>query len=301
MASGPNPKSAVMIATVGCVAFWTAFRVLRQRVIDALAKVGVTAVPPIDFYDALVETGKNVIDAANLRQRKCPIKPDSLSRTGVGVEFYQTFKGDKQNQREFLFSLGVDDKNTVFVIQVGVNPALQAFFANPQVDAILNTLYQKHLEYMPSRDVTDALVGLIASQKGIPMKQTGGVYFVPDCAISAVDSVFHDLNAAGCRCTLLKQDLRNNPELVKQVLEATNDSLVEECQKMNDVMQDIIDNDKAPRANGMATRMQQLGEFARLAEYYEEQFGTNLQAARSALSKSFELIAELQIRKSAGK
>ncbi len=86
MASGPNPKSAVMIATVGCVAFWTAFRVLRQRVIDALAKVGVTAVPPIDFYDALVETGKNVIDAANLRQRKCPIKPDSLSRTGVGVE-----------------------------------------------------------------------------------------------------------------------------------------------------------------------------------------------------------------------
>lgn len=296
-----TPQSAVMIATTGCVAFWTAFRVLRAKVLAALAKVGETNAPPIDYFDALVETGKNVIDAANIRQRKCPVKHDSLSRTGVGVEFFQTFKGDKQNQREFLFSLGVDDTNTVFVISVGVNPSLAAFFANPQVDSILNTLYQKHLQYMPSRDVTDALVGLISRNKGIPMKQTGGVYFVPDCAVATVDYVFHELNAAGCRCTLLTQDLRNNTELVKQVLDATNDTLVEECTKMNEVMQDILDNDKAPRANGMQTRMQQLAEFAKLCEYYEQQFGTNLQASREALSKSCELLAELQIRKSAGK
>jgi len=294
------PLTGVMIATVGCVALWTAHRVLRTKVIAAMGKVGDTNIPAIDYFDALVETGKNVVDAAAIVMRKCPVKHDSLSRTGVGVEFYQLHKGDKQNQREFLFSLGVDDTNTVFVIKVGVHPSLAAFFANPQVDTILNQLYQRHLAYMPSRDVTDALVGLIGRNKGIPLKDNGGAYFVPDCAVSAVDSVFADLNSAGCTCVLLVQDLRNNPNLCKQVLEATNDNLVAECEKMNEVMQDIIDNGKAPRQNGMDTRMKQLAQFGELCEYYEQQFGTNLVAARAALSKSCELLAELQIRKSQG-
>lgn len=295
------PKSAVMIATVGCVALWTAHRVLRQTVLNSLKSVGEENIPPIDHFDALVETGKNVVEAANIKQRKAPVKHDSLSRTGVGVEFYQTHKGDKQNEREFLFSLGVDETNTVFVVKVGVHPNLAAFFANPQVDTILNQLYQRHLSYMPSRDVTDALIGLIGRNKGIPLKERGGAYFVPECAVGAVDKVFADLNSAGCTCVLLTQDLRNNPQLVKQVLEATNDTLVTECESMNEVMQDIIDNDKAPRKNGMDTRMKQLAQFAELANYYETQFGTNLQAARAALTKSCELLAELQIRKSQGK
>lgn len=296
-----SPKTAVMLAKVGCVGYWKARRVLRQRVLDALKPFGGGTVPPIDHYDALVETGKAVVTACSLSQRKCPVKPDSLSRTGVGVEFYQTFKGDRQNQREFLFSLAVDDKNTVFVLNVGVHPNVQKFFSDPQANAVLNQMYQSHLQYMPSRDVTDALVSLITSNKGVPLKDNGGVYFVPEDAVPTVDAVFHDMNRAGCRCTLLKQDLRNNPELCKQVLEATNENLVEECGKMNEVMQDILDNGKSPRANGMATRMQQLAQFAELAAYYEQQFGVNLQAAREALSKSYELIAELQIRKSAGK
>lgn len=292
------PVSAKMIATVGCVAFWTAYRVLRQTVVDALKAVGEDTVPPIDHFDALVETGKNIVDAANLRQRKCPVKHDSLSRSGVGVEFYQTFKGEKQNQREFLFSLAVDDTNTVFVVQVGLHPALASFFNNPQCDSIINTLYQQHLQYMPSRDVTDALVGLVNRSRGVPMKDTGGVYFIPECSITKVDSVFTELNRAGCRCTLLTQDLQNNPELVKQVLEATNDKLVEECSKMTEVMEDILSNDKNPRVNGMKTRMKQLAQFADLCSYYETQFGNNLDASRDAMGKAYELLAELQLRKS---
>lgn len=295
------PKTAVTIATTGWFAFWTAYRVPRQTVIDSLKAVGEETVPPIDHYDALVETGKNIKDAANLTQRKCPIKADSLSRTGVGVEFFQLFKGEKENQREFLFSLGVDDKNRVFVIKVGVNPALAPFFSDPNCEAVINGLYQRHLAYMPSRDVTDALVGLVARNKGIPMKENGGVYFIPDSAIDKVDPVFHDLNAAGCRCTLAKLDLQNNPDLVKQVLEATNDKLVSECEAMTEVMEDILSNDKKPRVNGMQSRMQQLAQFADLCEYYERQFGANLDASRQALGRSYELLAELQIRKNASK
>lgn len=301
MATVTNPKTAKMLATTGAVAFWTAYRIPRSTVIASMAKVGATQVPPIDHYDALVETGKNIVDAANLRQRKCPIKADSLSRSGVGVEFYQTFKGDKTNQRESLFSLVVDkngdndDVGTVRVVSVGTNPSLQAFFGKPKT--VVQTLYEKHLQYMPSRDVTDALVGLVSRSKGVPMKDTGGVYFVPDVSITTVDTVFHALNAAGCRCTLLIQDLENNTELVKQVLDATNDKLLKEIGDMTDAMQDILDNDKLPRGNGMATRKKQLAQFAELAAYYEQQFGANLTAARDAMTTAHELLAELELRK----
>jgi hypothetical protein len=303
MATVERPKTAKALADTGAVAFWTAYRVLRSTVIAAMAKVGATQVPPVDHYDALVETGKNIVDAANLRQRKCPIKADSLSRSGVGVEFYQTIKGDKQNQRESLFSLAVDKAGendqvgTVRVVAVGVNPSLAAFFAKPNVQQVIQALYEKHLQYMPSRDVTDALVGLVNRSKGVPMKDTGGVYFVPDVSISTVDTVFHALNAAGCRCTLLIQDLENNTELVKQVLDATNDKLLREIGDMNDAMQDILDNDKLPRGNGMATRKKQLAQFAELAAYYEQQFGANLDAAREGMAKAHELLAELELRK----
>jgi len=297
------PMTAKMLATTGSVAFWTAYRVLRTTVIAALAKVGESQVPPVDHYDALVETGKNIVDAANLRQRKCPIKSDSLSRSGVGVEFYQTFKGDKQNQRESLFSLVVDKNGdndavgTVRIVATGTNPSLQSFFAKPNVQTVLQTLYEKHLQYMPSRDVTDALVGLVNRSKGVPMKDTGGVYFIPDVSIAKVDTVFHALNAAGCRCTLLIQDLENNTELVKQVLDATNDKLLKEIGDMTDAMQDILDNNKLPRGNGMATRKKQLADFANLAAYYEQQFGANLDAAREGMAKAHELLAELELRK----
>lgn len=301
MSSGPSFNSAKMIATVGCVVFWTAHRILRQSVADALEAVGIKSLPPVDHFDALCEVGQCVVKAASLGQRKCPIKADSLSRTGVGVEFFQVFKGDAQNQREFLFSLGVDDKNRVFVIKVGVNPALASFFGKPNVDAVLNALYQKQLLLMPSRDVTDALVGLVTGVKGIPMKPTGGVYFVPDEGIKTVDSVFTALNAAGCRCTILMHDLRNNPQLCQQVLEATNDKLVEECEAMTAVMEDILSTGKMPRVNGMQSRMKQLAEFADLCEYYEKQFGANLATSQTALKRAYELLAELQIRKNAGK
>ena len=298
------PMTARMVATTGCVAFWTAYRVPRQTVVDSLDLIGEENVPPVDHYDALVETGKEIVKVAKVSQRKCPVKSDSLSRSGVGVEFYQTFKGDKQNEREFLFSLGVAKKDEndavgqVFVIKVGVNPALATFFGNPQCEGVINALYQHHLEYMPSRDVTDAMVGMIGRNRGIPMKDTGGVYFIPDSSVNKVDTVFNALNNAGCRCTMLTQDLENNPELCQQVLDATNDKLVGECEKMTLVMQDILDNEKAPRMNGMTTRMKQLAQFADLCEHYEMQFGTNLAASREALSKTYELLAELQLRRS---
>lgn len=290
------PSTIRTIALTGCVAFWTARRVLRQAVINALKSVNYETVPPVDHYDALAETGMAIVRAANLSRRRSPVRPESLSRTGVGCEFYQTFKGEKQNSREFLFSLGVDAQNKAFLIHQGVNPALTKFFADPNAESVLNGMYQSNLQYMPSRDVTDALVGLIRTNRSVRLKDTGGVYFVPECGIATVDAVFTALNNAGCRCTMLKHDLSDNDELCKQVLESTNEQLMGDLETMQDEIRDILDNDKKPRINGIKSKMKSLAQHADLLEYYQRMFGDNMALAQQNLSTTFELLAELQLR-----
>lgn len=294
------PLTAKDIPLDGAVVFWTARRILRQGVADALGNVGIATLPPVDHYDALVESGMEVVTAGSIKQPRCPVKADSLSRSGVGCEFYQTFKGDQENRREFLFSLGVDDKNRAFPLKVGSNPAIQKFFNDPDADRVLNGLYQNNLLYMPSRDVTDALTGLVGSNRGIRLKETGGVYFVPECAIGKVDSVFIELNRAGCRCTMLKHDLKKNTDLCCQVLEATDEQLHENLKQMQDEIRDLLDNGKKPRINGMKTKMQQLAKYADLLDYYQKMFGQNLNSAQANLQATFDLLSELQIRYQGG-
>lgn len=297
----PVPTSVRAISLRGCVTYWTARRVLRQEVLTSLKAVGETTVPPVDTYDAAVETGKAIVEASALKQRSCPIKPDSLCRDGVGVEFYQTFKGDQQNKREFLFSLGVKKGSTrLEPIKVGVVPALVQFFQDPRCQTVLDSMYQNNLQYMPSRDVTDAVTGLISRNRGIRLKPNGGVYFVPDCSVGMLDKVFTALNRAGCRCTMLKNDLSNDPELCKQVLEATNEQLEESLEQLQAEIQDILDNGKKPRINGIKTKMQQLAQYTDLLEYYKKAFGTGLEQAEKNMHATFDLLAELQLRYKGG-
>lgn len=295
------PSSVKTISLNGCVTFWTAHRVLRQKVIDCLTAAGETTVPAIDYYDAAVETGKAIVAAGALKQRSCPIKWDSLSRDGVGVEFTQMFKGDQQNARSFLFSIGVKKgSNRLEPIKVGNHPAIMQFFQHQDCQRVLDQMYNDNLQYMPSRDVTDAVTGLIHRNRGVRLKPTGGVYFVPDCAMDKVDKVFTALNRAGCRCTMLKHDLSKDPDLCKQVLECTNEQLEESLQQLQDEMQDILDNGKKPRINGIKTKMQQLAQYTDLLNYYKQMFGTGLEQAEKNMHATFDLLAELQLRYKGG-
>ena len=295
------PTSAVKTVSLkGCFTYWTAHRVLRQEVITSLNAVGETAVPPIDRYDAAVETGKIIVAAGTLKQRSCPIKWESLSRDGVGVEFTQTIKGDQQNQRVFLFSLGVNKSDQLVPVKVGTNPAIVKFFNDPNCQTVLDQMYKDNLQYMPSSDVTEAVSGLINRNRGVRLKPTGGVYFVPDCAMDKLDKVFTALNRAGCRCTMLKHDLSNDMELSKQVLECTNEQLEEALTELQEEMQDILDNNKKPRINGIRTKMQQLAQYADLLDYYKKMFGTGLEQAEKNMHATFDLLAELQLRYKGG-
>jgi len=287
-------------SAAGCVAFWKARRVLRQRVVDAVAVAGCGTVPAIDPYDALVEAGMAVVRSAQLGKRRAPVRADSLSRTGVGCEFYQTTKGDKENDREFLFSIGVDPTNKAFLIKVGVHPLMLAFFASAGAEDALDALYRQHLQYMAPGDVTDALTSVVNANRAIRLKDGGGVYFIPECGIGPVGAAFTALNAAGCRCSLWQHDL-SDPESCKQVLEATNEQLVAGLEEMQNEMQDLIDNDKKPRINGLRSKMQELAKYADLLGYYQKMFGDNMTQASVNLQTTFELLAELQLRHKSSK
>jgi hypothetical protein len=295
--SGSMPVTATKVAVTGAVVFWSAARVLRQKVADAVSRVGITTLPPIDHYDALVETGKAIVEKCVASKTGCPVKHDSLSRSAVGVEFVQTTKGDKANSREFLFSIGVDKSNTAFVKQVGNHANVNAVLTHPGAEQALNALYQYHLQFMPSRDVTDSLTGLVMQNRGIRMNDGKGVFFVPDSGLATVDSVFAAMNGAGCRCTMLLNDLSDNETLCKQVLEATNEQLVESLAAMQEEMSVILSDDKKkPRINGLQTKMKQLAQYTDTLEYYQRMFGDNLDASSKALTMTFEMLSELQIR-----
>lgn len=291
------PITGRKIKLRGSVIFWTAHRIPRQSIIDALEAIGVKSVPPVDNYDALVETGKKIVEVGSLKETGSPVKADSLRRSGVGCEFFKTLKGESENRRDFLFSLGVTDKDRAFPIKWDANhPAIRDFFNHPDCDTVLNAMYQENCGYMPSRDVTDALTALVFANRGIRLKESGGVYFIPDCAIDQIDSVFHDLNQAGCRCTMLVHDLAEDPDLCSQVLENTDEQLNDSLTQLQTEIRDLLDNDKKPRINGLKTKMSQLAKQADLLDYYQQMFGKNLETAQENLKLTYELLSELQLR-----
>lgn len=298
MATVTAKKTARKIEQPGFVSFWTARRTPRQTVIDALDAVGEATVPPVDEYDSLLTAGQSIIDASGLNSRKTPVRADSLSRTGIGVEFVMTHKGDSENSREFLFSLGVDKgTNRARFIKKGVHPAFATLFAHPNADGQIDSMYQFNLGWMPSRDVTDSLVGMLSRNRAVRLKPNGGVYFVPECSADKVDAVFQILNQHGSRCILLQQDLSNDPEFRKQILDSTNEDIVEGLAEMQAEMEEILaDPKKKPRSNGLESKMKAIARYHDLLEYYQKTFGVGLTAAQASMTTAMDLLFELQVR-----
>lgn len=297
--SQPVLQTGKSVSIFGAYAFWTARRTPRADVEKAFVDsgAGTDFLPDVDNYDSLVEAGKKIIDKLNLKRRNTPVKFDSLSRTTVGVEFWRLHKSDKRNSRESLFAIGVTDSNEAFMVSHNSdNQQVDTFATLPQCDQIINGLYQQETLKMSARDVTESLRSVVVHHRGMSQKEGGGVYFVPDCGLQQIDKLFAAMNNCGNRCTLLQHDLSDNDELARQVLEATNENIVEAAAKMNEVMQDIRDNDKKPRINGLNTRVAEASRLADLLQYYEQMFSTNLTEARKTLDVTFELIAEMQIR-----
>lgn len=295
----PNLATGKTIVANGAFAFWTAKKTKRSAVATAFAAAqeDVSHIPAVNHYDALVRCGTILAEKAALKERSCPVKWDSLSRSGVGVEFWKLYKGEGGNTRVPLFSLGVDATNKAFVIQhsSGVS-TIAKLFANPQMNAIVNALYQQELEYMNARDVTEAIRGVVMRQRGVSVKETGGVYFVPDCGLTKMDRLFTNMNLCGNRCTLLVQDLSQNEELRRQVIEAAQEDMEETLNKMMSQMEQLIDDDKKPRGNGQRTRMAETQRIADLCQYYEKTFNAGLTTTKKLLDKAMEMLAELHNR-----
>jgi hypothetical protein len=295
----PALQTGKSIVAQGAFAFWTAKKTKRSDLASSFAAAGesVDLIPAINHYDALVRCGNTLVEKCALKERSCPVKWDSLSRSGVGVEFWKLYKGEGGNQRTPLFSIGVGANGKAFVIQhSSAVTKIQTLFSHQQIDAIVDGLYQQELEWMNARDVTEALRGVVMRHRGVSVKETGGVYFVPDCGLSPVDSLFASLNQHGNRCTLLIQDLSQNEELRRQVIEAAQEDMESTLQKMVDTMQDLVASDKKPRGNGQKTRMAEIQRIADLCDYYEKTFQAGLATTKKLVEKSYELLSELYTR-----
>jgi hypothetical protein len=296
MATVSIPVTGRQFAFTGCISLWRSTRVPRATVEASLSKVGINSIPPIDHYAALLETGNQVVEKCAVKSPGVPIKSDSLSRSAVGVEFFATTKGDKKNQREFLFSIGVDKNNQAFVKDIGSHPNVVAVLGHPQADTTLDTLYQSNLLYMPARDVTEALTAVVMANRAVRLADGKGVFFVPESGVPTVDAVFQDMNNAGCRCMMWANDL-SDPNVQSQVLEATNEQLVTDLGVMQQEIQAILsDPEKRPRINGLTTKMQALAKHADLLDYYKRMFNGGLDTAEKSLAVTFDLLSELQIR-----
>jgi len=297
--STPTLQTSKKVATNGGVSFWRSTRIERTKLAKAMDDAGASGlIPKVDHYDGIVEAGWRVVDASKLSTRGTPVKPDPLSRNGVGVEFFQTHRGDKQNQRDFLFSIGVDDTNTAFAVQwQNGGGAIDQFFSNPNSGQVLNSLYHHELEFCSARQVTQAIQGLIFLNKGFSLNNGGGgPYFVPECALAAVDSVFAALNNAGCDCALLVSDLSDNKQLCKQVLAGAQDSMIADLEQWKAEMADTLARGAKPRINGLQTKMAQLIQSCDMYRYYEETYGALMPAVMQAQKAAYDLLAELQIK-----
>lgn len=274
----------------GCVVAWDAAKALREVVWQAFDTAGhSTLVPLFDPIECLKRVVNDIVTQAGMKVRGQPIEAKQLRRDVIGVTAVREIKGDKRNTYKSLFSIGCEGTDAAnFQVKFFDVDPVEA----PQIAQHYNALEQAakelwmlHKDWIPAKDLTEALRRLVFRFKGTMVKKTGGWYFMPEEFLPEFDKVVEPIERSETelQVTTMTSDLKANPRLFRRIFEGLEQEIMYHTQKMQDEVTDLADNSKKMRRNGIERRLADICEWTDKVEYYEELMGVTMPKLRQAI------------------
>jgi hypothetical protein len=252
---------------------------------EALSNVGLEHLAPKSstIPAAMKEMLSGFIEAANLKVRGLPIDINPLRSDVKGFEAVQRHPGDTQNQHQFLISVVLDEV-TAKVKIAQFNPSFFNFGGNQTaVEDRMTAVFYGQLDWFPTPMVSSCISRVVAHLGGILCRKAGGVYFLPESAMSQFEPLADELELAegGVELTLTKFDLRPGERSYRLVAQSINAEIKETLASMEESLKLI----GKQRANGKESRTAALKLMADKIKKYEDILGITLTELRDAVIK----------------
>jgi len=281
------------ISTEGVLLWWDSHEVPRVALKDGLMQAQSTELLPLfDPIACLKKVCDELVTATDMKVRGQPIDYRQLRKDVVGVQAVREIKGDKQNQYDFLFSMiayGNDlDSLSIRFAKVDPDTAPQIASKMADLEKQAKDLWVAYKDWTPAKDLTDAMRRLVYKVKGVMLKESGGLYFIPEEAAEMFEQVASVIEASDTEAqfTIGVTDLTMNKRMFKKVMQALETEILAETGKFQDEIATLADNSKKMRRNGIERRLKDISDWTAKVEYYEELMGVAMPKLRDAIGQA---------------
>jgi hypothetical protein len=282
------------ISAEGVLLWWDAHEVSRDGMQAALsvARDFTALLPDFDPIACLSKVCDDIVDAVGIKVRGMPITYRQLRKDVIGVQAVREIKGDKQNEYHFLFSMvarGMDNKNlTVGFAKIDPDGGKKVAEKMRELEQYAQQGWEEYSKFITAKQLTSCLRSLVFHMKGTMLKESGGLYFLPEEHAEAFEKIAGAIEASGseARFTTGMTDLSMNKRMFQRVMESLESEILAETQQMQDEVAALADGSKRMRKNGIERRLQDICDWTEKVKYYEELMGVAMPKLRGAIGQA---------------
>jgi hypothetical protein len=252
---------------------------------DALDSVGLGGLAPkaSTIPASMKEMLGGFIEAANLKVRGLPIDINPLRSDVKGFEVVQRHPGDTENQHDFMLSVILDE--SVGRIKIAkFNPRYFNIGSNQQlIEDKMTAVFFQQLDWYPTPMVSSCISRVVAYLGGVLCRKAGGVYFLPESAMTQFEPLADELEKSqgGVELTITKFELRPGERSYRLVAQSLQAEIDEALVAIEEGLKTI----GRQRANGKESRTAALQAMADKIARYERILGVTLTGLRDAVTK----------------
>lgn len=158
----------------------------------------------------------------------------------------------------------------------------------------LRAAYNKHLTQLANGDVGPWLTKLVTRVDGVPLRDTGGVYFIPATRVEEWSKMVGAIAAASGHAILGVPALKGD-DAVRAILDAVSTEASEAAREME---QELLGGQLGERA--LETRVQRAEALDAKVGRYEELLGAKLESLRARLVELRSNLAVAALQESSG-
>lgn len=275
----------------GVLIWWDSAKTSRAAVKTAFQDHD-SLVPLFDPLDCLENVAKDIVKAAGIVVRGEPILYRQLRKDVIAISGVREIKGNKRNQYKPLFSLGCEgDSIDNFKVRFfDVDTAECAPIAQhlTALEAEARNLWLTHKDWVPAKDLTQAVRRLIFRFQGTMPKASGGLYFMFQDRLADLEAVIKVIEDSGSQAafTTATTPIKFNDRLFNSVIAGLEEEVSLNTQKMRDDVSSLADGGAKMRRNGIERRLKDICDWSDKVEHYEKALGSSLPKLRQAIEDS---------------
>ena len=265
-----------------CVVWWTATDCPRKAAEAAFADAGhgdiTLASSPTN---SLRSAASQAVKKLGLSQtiKLFPLSGDSQA---VACEVREFIKGEKQNDLPFICSFGVGLDHRVKLLSPGSLTQQQQIDLGGHVDE----LYQVEINQIDANDLTRGISEVVRRSAGAMLLDCGRNWYLPVEKLAAYEAIADSLRGYGVNMVVLRFGPECNSQLLLAVRAKIEEQSEEILNKTEAELSALLAAGKKPRANGVATRFENLARLSDTLKVNERVLGD----AADRLRKSIERI-----------